>query len=235
MCCVGSSPFNGSGGNCRFGGGPSLQNDFVCRGPAGARVDAPATMTAAWWRSSSKRACERWTPSRSAIWGQMASTGLLTLCLTLLGACERLPSLASDAASEEALPDAADVDASTGCILGCLCFDTPGTCPSFCIEGSRHSPDASAFFVCEEQLGGNCARASGHCVRADAACGSAATAGGTTDDCDSWPSSGDFCCLDEPGQPDEAGACPAGQKTCADINGALFCTFAETCAHEVPR
>jgi hypothetical protein len=128
------------------------------------------------------------------------------------------------------------------CAGGCSCFMTPDACTHGCTPTSGHEADGSVVFGgCSNfPLGTVCGTSNGRCIRANAPCADPLSEL-YLDDCDPWPSTGAFCCLDSAGtldasqdDGDGAGAstddagCPAGEQQCPGCGGP-FCTAASTC------
>jgi hypothetical protein len=88
------------------------------------------------------------------------------------------------------------VDLPIGCAGGCACFNSPDACAAhFCsLATVMESDGASLFecingplgFICETEWGGRCLDAGSTCANP-----------APKYNCDPWPSTGAFCCMDQ--------------------------------------
>ena len=114
---------------------------------------------------------------------------------------------------------------------GCACVRTPDACATArCTLVSANAPDGAIGFACRNgPLGFRCTtNMGGRCVDVGSACLSRSSL--PTNDCDTWPSTGAFCCLD----PVDAGdrGCPTEcsvDTDCANCGLPDGCTGRNAC------
>lgn len=115
------------------------------------------------------------------------------------------------------------------CNGGCLCFGTPDACAANrCTLASHPQSDGATAFECDNgPLGFICETSrGGRCLPAGATCANPAPQYG----CDTWPSTGAFCCLDPVGEGGRG--CPTEcsvDSDCANCGLPDGCTGRNTC------
>jgi hypothetical protein len=128
-----------------------------------------------------------------------AAAGVLPLPLSLSFSLVLAVGCTSTGGGPTTTTDAAP-DQTLTCAAGCLCFNTPDSCAAAaCTLASVLEPDGSTAFLCgNAPLGFACQGHHGQCLPAGATCLNPATPEQVgTYDCDPWPSTGAFCCLDQ--------------------------------------